>query len=181
MDWVAVVAVLLFAIKGIRDGTVRQVFALLGWIGGIGSLIVVSQWVGAHWVGARPAVVFGLLRWLVALMVGLAVSAIFQILGERLAQSTQKSVMSGFDRLGGMVIGFGMGVVFVAVVLVAMLMLPWPPNAARAAASARLTAPVLAASRAVLNDERTDLPATEGVRKLLREASRRAERFSRQS
>lgn len=181
MDWLAGLVVLLFAWRGIRDGTVRQIFSVLGWCGGIWSLIVVSQWVGAHWLGARPAVVFGALRWLVALLAALAVVALFHLCGEKLGQAVQKSKVVWLDRLGGLVLGTAMGVCFVTAAVVAMLIMPWPRDAARSAAAARVTTPVLFAARWVLLDNERWVPVGDGVRKVLTDASHRARILSRQS
>ena len=171
---------MLYAVRGFREGFIRQCFSLVGWICGYVSLMAVSQWVGAHWHGARPAVVFGVLRWIVALLAGLAVAAIFELLGERTADGIRKSPAAPLDRLFGIAMGALLGVAFVVAILVGMLRTPWPREAGRLAAEARLTAPLLAGARNILFVDRF-VPGLGGIRRALDEASRRALLSSRQS
>ena len=137
------------------------------------SLMAVSQWVGAHWQGARPAVVFGLLRWIVALLAGFAVAAIFELIGERAGEGVRKSPAGPLDRAFGIVMGVVLGAVFLVAVLVGMLLTPWPREAGRAAAEARVTPRLLAGARNILIVDRY-VPGLGGVRRALDEASRRA-------
>ena len=181
LDWVALLVVLLFALRGFREGIIRQAFGLLGWFCGFMSFMAVSQWVGAHWIGARPVVVFGVLRWLVALLAGFAVVAIFQILGERIGDAAQKSMAVWADRIGGFVFGIGIGLLVVIAVLSGMLLTPWPRSAARWAAEARVTSPLLATAQRLLAVDDRYVPGLKSVRRTLNEASRRARVPSRQS
>lgn len=180
MDWGALLVVLLFALRGFREGVIRQLFTLLGWTCGLVSLIAVSQWVGAHWQGARPSAVFGVLRWLVALLAGFAVVAIFQLIGERIGDAVQKSVVVWLDRLGGLVFGAGLGTAAVVAVLVGMLLTPWPREAARIAAGAHFTRPLLAVTRSLLSVDRF-FPGLSGLRRAVDDAARRSLLPSRQS
>jgi uncharacterized membrane protein required for colicin V production len=174
LDWAALLAVLLFALQGIREGALRQICSLLGWLGGYVSFIAVSQWVGAHWLGARPAVVFAVLRWLVALLAGTAVLAIFQLIGERAGVAAHKSVFGGLDRLGGFIVGIGYGALVVVVMLVVLLLTPWPREAARWATEAHVTQPLLAKTRSILAVDDRIIPGLKGVRHALDRASLRA-------
>ena len=181
MDWLAALAILIFAARGMREGIVRQVFDLLGWFGGFWSFIVISQWVGAHWQGARPAVVFGVLRWLVATLAGFAVLALFQLWGERIGESVRKSMVGWLDRVGGFVLGAAVGAAVVAAFLVAMLITPWPRQSARVAAAARNTGPLLTGARILLDVDDRFIPGLGGVRHVLGRAIHRARDLSRQS
>lgn len=182
MDWVALLALLAFALQGIREGAVRQASSLIGWCCGYVSFIAVSQWVGAHWSGARPAAVFAVLRWLVAMLAGFAVLAVFQILGERIADGIHKTALGGLDRIGGLVLGIAFGALVLVLVLVGMLLTPWPREAARWATEARLTQPLLAKSRYLLAvDEHDHIPGMKGVRHALDRASLKAHLAPRHS
>src|SRR6267378_851783 len=83
LDWALALLVLMFAVRGIFRGSVRQVFAFLGGIGAVWIAMIVSRWVEAHWQGARPAVVFVVLRWVVAGLAALAVASLVTWWGER--------------------------------------------------------------------------------------------------
>ena len=181
MDWLAALAILTLALRGLREGIIRQAFSLLGWFGGFWSFIVVSQWVGAHWQGARPAVVFGVLRWLVATLAGFAVLALFQLWGERIGEAVQKSLGAWLDRAGGFVLGAAVGAAVVAAILVAMLITPWPRGAAGVAAEAHITGPLLAGARYLLNVDDRFIPGLGGVRRVLGRSIHRARVLSRQS
>lgn len=182
MDWVALLALLAFALQGIREGAVKQAFALIGWGCGYVSFIAVSQWVGAHWSGARPAAVFAVLRWLVAMLAGFAVLAVFQIVGERLAEGVHRSALGAVDRLGGFLLGIAFGALVLVVMLVGMLLTPWPREAAGWATEARLTQPLLTKTRSILAvDEHDHIPGMKGVRHALDRASLKARLAPRHS
>lgn len=182
MDWVALLALLAFALQGIREGAVRQAFSLIGWCCGYVSFIAVSQWVGAHWSGARPAAVFAVLRWLVAMLAGFAVLAVFQILGERIADGIHKTALGGLDRIGGLVLGVASGALVLVVMLVGMLLTPWPREAAGWATEARCTKPLLTKTRYLLAvDEHDHIPGMKGVRHALDRASLKAHLAPRHS
>jgi len=173
--------VLLFAFRGLYQGILRQFFDLLGWVLGIGSCMLVSQWVGAHWTGARPAVVFAVLGWLVAVLAGLAIKALFQVWGERLADGANRSGGGLPDRLGGLAIGAVIGMALVSALLVGMLLTAWPPGVARTAAHSRLTGSLLAGVRNVLSVDDRWIPGAGALERAVNEAARRARELSRQS
>jgi uncharacterized membrane protein required for colicin V production len=172
--------VMVFALRGLRQGILRQIFDLLGWVIGIWSLVVVSQWVGAHWQGARPAVVFGALGWLVSLLAALAVKALFQVWGDRLGDGAEKTRGGLPDRIGGLALGLGIGLALVSALIVGMLLMSRPRGVARAAAEAHITGSLLAGGRTVLNVDDRLIPGAGALRRVLDEAARRA-RILRQS
>jgi hypothetical protein len=144
--------------------------------------MAVSQWVGAHWVGARPAAVFTVLRWLVAMLAGFAVLAILQLMGERIGEGVHKTALGLLDRLGGFVLGTAFGAFFLVAVLVGMLLTPWPREAARWAREAQVTQPLLAKTRSILTvDDHDHIPGLKGVRRALDRASLRARLAPRHS
>ena len=160
----------------------RQAFSLIGWCCGYVSFIAVSQWVGAHWLGARPAAVFAVLRWLVAMLAGFAVLAVFQIVGERIADGVHKTALGALDRIGGFLLGIAVGALVLVVMLVGMLLTPWPREAARWATEARLTQPLLTKTRYLLAvDDHDHIPGMKGVRHALDRASLKARLAPRHS
>jgi len=152
----------------------------VGWLCGYVSFMAVSQWVGAHWSGARPAAVFAVLRWLVAMLSGLAVLAIFQIVGERIGEGVHKTVLGPLDRFGGLLLGALYGAFVVVVALVVMLLTPWPREAARWATDARVTPLLLQQTQHILAFD-DHIPGLQGVRHALDRASSRARLASRHS
>ena len=92
---------MVFAIRGLIRGSVRQVFGLLGFAVGLWVAVQVSRWVGAQWLGARPAVVFWVLRWLVAALAGLVVASLFQWWGSLLGKAVQAGPAGWLDRVLG--------------------------------------------------------------------------------
>ncbi len=135
--------------------------------------MAVSQWVGAHWSGARPAVVFAVLRWLVALLAGCAVLAVFQIVGERIGEGLHKTLLGPLDRFGGLLVGALSGAFVVVIALVVLLLTPWPREAALWAKEARITPPLLSQTRNILAFD-DHIPGLKGVRHAVDRASLRA-------
>lgn len=137
------VLVLTFAVRGSLRGSVSQFFSLTGLLAGLWVAGWVSQWVGSHWDGARPAVAFWLLRWLVALLGGFAVVALFQWWGETASELVRKGSFATVDRILGFGVGAALGVVVVAFLLLGALRLRPAPGVDRALSSARLVPAVL--------------------------------------
>ncbi len=104
---------------------------------------VISQWIGGHWQGARPIVLFWALRWLVAALAGFALAAIFQWWGDRLGQAIRKGPLGWLDRGVGTVLGAGIGGVVCAFALLVALMIERPKGAGAAVARARVGVPTL--------------------------------------
>jgi uncharacterized membrane protein required for colicin V production len=132
-----------FAIRGVFRGSVWQVFTLLGMAAGIWTAVLVSQWVGAHWQGARPAVVFLVLRWVVAVLAALAVTTLVTWWGEMLAGAVKESPVGWLDRAMGFVVGATFGATVAALILLAAIRVPWPSQPHQWAAAARVSPPVL--------------------------------------
>ena len=175
---VVLACVVLFAIRGFLRGTIAQVFVVLGVLCGLWAAVWVSQWVGDQWRGARPAVVFLVLRWLVAALAGMAIAALLQWWGALLGGAIKEGALGFFDRTGGLVVGALLGAVTVALVLMAGLLLQHPARLAEAMARARLTVPVMeqAARLCALGEDR--LPGTHWLKLKFQEAERRARRSS---
>lgn len=135
--------VLTVAIGGFFRGTVRQIFSLLGVIAAALAVSWTSQWVGHQWQGARPAVFFLALRWLVALLAGLVLVALFDWMGARMAESLKNSSLAWLDRIGGFAVGAMLGVVWAATLLIVVLLVARPPEVLAAVRASRLGDPVL--------------------------------------
>jgi len=136
-------AVLVFGIRGLLRGTVAQVFAALGLITGLWAAGWVLHWVGGYWAGARPVVMFVALRWLVAVLAGLALASFFQWWGSQLRTAVQSGPLGWFDRLVGLAIGVCLGVAILAFVLMAALSVARPREIAGTIAHARVAAPLM--------------------------------------
>jgi uncharacterized membrane protein required for colicin V production len=121
------------------------VFGLLGVLGGLWAAGWVSQWVGAHWQHARPAVVFFALRWLVALLGGLAVASALEWCGGMLADAVKGTAVGWLDRFGGLLLGAALGLAVVMAALLLMFSVRWPREPGAWAAAARSSAALMRA------------------------------------
>jgi uncharacterized membrane protein required for colicin V production len=173
MDWVMIVLVLAFAVRGSVRGSVSQFFSLSGLLVGLWVAGWVSQWVGSHWDGARPAVVFWLLRWLVALLAGFAVVALFQWWGEAFSETVRKSSFAAVDRVLGFGVGALLGVVVTAFLMLGALRLRPHPGVERALSSARLAPYVLNGAVTVSNESSRWLPGDGWLGREFKLAERR--------
>lgn len=157
-------------------GTVAQVFGLLGVLFGLWVAAWVSQWVGSHWQGARPAVVFLALRWTVAVLAGFAVAALFGWWGELLSKAIQAGVLGWLDRLGGGVVGFALGVLIAALLILAAIRVPALASLGHDAARARTAAPLMnVGARACVFEEKV-FPGRGWLRQQFEAAEYRARR-----
>lgn len=181
LDWAAALVMFGFALRGWFQGLVRQIFDLLGWVGGIGSCLWVSQWVGAHWNGARPAVVFGALGWLIAVLVGLAIKALFDVAGHRLSKGPGDSGVGIPGRIGGLALGVGIGGALVSALVLGLLLTPWPESVARAAARSQVAGVVISGGRALDDVSERWVPGSGALRRAVDAAARRSVELSRKS
>jgi len=166
--------VVVFAIRGFLRGTITQVFVVLGVLSGLWAAMWVSQWVGEQWRGARPAVVFLVLRWLVAALAGMTIAALLQWWGERIGGAIREGTLGFIDRTGGLVVGALLGLVSVAFVIMAGLLLRNPSGVSETVARARLSAPVMEQAARVCALGENHLPGTHWLKLRFQEAERRA-------
>jgi uncharacterized membrane protein required for colicin V production len=160
-------------------GSVRQVFSFVGVVVGLWMVVLVSRWVGAHWQGARPAVVFWFMRWLVAAMAGLLVSSLFHWWGGLLGKAVQAGPVGWLDRVLGLPLGAMIGMAW-AILLVTVALLTPRFLGAQAAATRARTVPVLVGTgRRACDAVEARVPALHGLGRLLHEAERRARAESR--
>jgi hypothetical protein len=121
------------------------VFGLLGLLLGFFAAAWVLRWVGAHWEGARPAVVFWAMKWLVAALAGLVIAAMFQWWGERIASAIHEGPLGTLDRLGGAAVGVVLGVLLAAFFVLGAMVFPWDAGVRTTAARSRTALPLLGA------------------------------------
>jgi hypothetical protein len=169
-----VVLVLMFAIGGFLRGTIAQVFVVLGLIVGSWAALFVSRWVGEHWVGAHPDLVFLALRWLVAALAGLAVAALFQWWGDGLGRAVREGPLGWLDRGGGIVVGATLGAIVGSMILLAALTIRYPSAPGRAAARARVSAPAMEVAAGVCSIGEAYLPGSGWLKQRFLAAKRRA-------
>jgi hypothetical protein len=136
--------------------------------------VVVSRWVGAQWTGARPAVVFGTLRWLVAALAGISVASLCYWWGILLRKAVQAGPAGWLDRVLGFPLGAMIGMSW-AIVLVALALLAPRSFGMQAAAARARTAHTLVGTGARACDWiEARVPVLHGLGRLLHEAERRA-------
>ncbi len=168
-------------VRGVIRGSVRQVFGLLGVLIGLWVAVWVSRWVGAQWPGARPALVYWLLRWLVAAVAGLAVASIFHWWGSLLGKAAQAGPAGWLDRVLGVALGALIGMMWVVALVTLALFAP-RLTGARTAVTRAVTAHALVSTGARACDAiEPRVPMLHGLGRLLHEAERRARAQSRGS
>ncbi len=150
--------VLAWAIRGFRSGTISQVFSLAGLLVGLFVVLYVEQWVGAHWKGARPAVVFWGLRWLIALLAGGAAAALLQWWGESLGRSIREGPMGWLDGLGGALVGSTLGLLFSLACIVVALRVNPGREVAASVAHARSSLPLVRVASRIVSAEEPWIP-----------------------
>jgi uncharacterized membrane protein required for colicin V production len=133
-----------FAIRGFFRGSVVQVFAVIGLVAGVVAAGWIARWVGHHWVGARPAAVFWVVRWLVAGLGGVAVASLAGWIGGRLHAALRPGPAAWMDRALGVPIGAATGLATMATLLLVALLMPYPRAIGRSVARARVASALMA-------------------------------------
>jgi hypothetical protein len=177
VDWAAFVFVLLFAIGGFVRGAVAQVFVVLGVLTGSWAAVFVYGWVGDHWHGARPAVVFLVMQWLVAALAGLALASLLQWWGEQISKAVRAGPLAWLDQGGGFLVGTGVGAVIGALILLGALTLRYPAEPAEAVAHARVGSRAMGVGAEVCSLGGTYLPGGGWLKQRFLAAKRRADRI----
>ena len=173
--------VVVFVIRGLIRGSIRQVFGLLGLVCGLWLAVQVLRWVGAQWLGARPAVVYWVLRWLVAALAGLAVASLFHWWGSLLGKAVQAGPAGWLDRVFGMPLGALIGMMW-AIALVMLALFEPRLAGVRTTVTQAHTAHALVSTGACACDAiEPRVPVLHGLGRLLHEAERRARAHSRGS
>ena len=165
--------VVVFAIRGLFRGSVGQFFGLAGFAAGLGLAILVSRWVGARWLSARPALLYWALRWFVAAVVALVVSFAFHAWGESLRKAVHAGPAAALDRALGAVIGGAIGFAWSVALLTLMLLSPHRLGLQTAAVHARTPRAIVHVGVAVCDAFERRAPALRGLGRVLHEAERR--------
>ena len=171
----------LFAVRGLLRGTVGQFFSLLGLLVGLWGAGWVADWLMIRWLYARPAFVFGVLRWVVAGFAGLAIATVFQWCGDLLGKAVKASPAGFFDRVGGMALGAGLGVLVASLTMLGALLTTWPTAIGDAAARSRFSVPLMTAGAQLCGIEQQYFPGSDWLEKKFLAARKRAQSQSPQS
>jgi len=174
VDWLLLIVVLVHVIRGAFEGAVRQCFGILGAVAGLWIALWISQWVGRHWLDARPAVIFGMLRWIVAALGGLAVATVFQFWGDVLGEAVKKGGVSPLDRAVGLVFGALIGGVVITLIVLLALLTRWPSAVGTTAAEATLAVPLMSTGARVASAQESIFPGSTWLKSKFLDAERRA-------
>lgn len=158
LDWLLLLQLGVLTVRGLLRGTIAQVFAFLGLGFGTWAVLLTGAWIGQHWAGARPVAVFVLLRWLVAVIAGLAIAAVFQWWGDSIAKAAHEGPFGWLDRLVGGVIGAVMGLGVAALVVMVLLQGPVLAATGRIGARAAYARPLVRGGVAVTALARSRVP-----------------------
>jgi uncharacterized membrane protein required for colicin V production len=165
--------IVVFAIRGLFRGSVGQLFGLAGFVAGFGLAILVSRWVGARWMSARPAALYWALRWFIAGVVALLVSFAFHTWGESLRRTVHAGPAAALDRALGVVIGGAIGLAWSVALLTFMLLSPHRLGFQTAAVHARTPRVIVHVGVAVCDAFERRTAALQGLGRVLHEAERR--------
>jgi len=152
---------------------VAQVIGLLGWVAGLWLSLWIAHGLSVHWHAANPALVYRLLRWIVAGLAGLIVVSAFQWGGESLGRVTRSGPVGWLDRGGGLVVGALLGLITVALVVMSSLVGPVPRGITRSVADAHVTEPLMATSSQACDRSAGWMPGGDWLAHEFRKAHRR--------
>jgi hypothetical protein len=168
-----------FALRGLLSGFAMQTFAALGIFAGLWAAGWLSQWLGVHWQGAQPAVVFWVLRGLLLATSVLAVTAAFCWLGDRVGKAIDSTPLAWVNRPAGFFVGAGMGTLVASLLLLVTLLVPWSGGIARTAAQSRTARPMITGAAAFCSITARYVPGSAWLKGRFRAAERRVERSAR--
>lgn len=137
------ILVVVLAILGWFRGLIAQLASVAAIVGGVWVGAVVKQWVGGHWNGAHPTVIFWALTWVVTVLASLTVISLLNVLGDKLGQAIQSGPLGWLDRGLGIVAGAALGVVFASFMVLAAARLPMGATVERSLHTARAPRPLL--------------------------------------
>lgn len=160
-------------VRGLLRGTIAQVFAFLGMGLGVWATVLAGAWIGQHWQGAKPVVVFMTVRWLVAVLLGLAVAALFEWLGETAAKAAHEGPFGWLDRLVGGTLGAATGAVLGALLVLAMLQAPLLAVSGDVALRSAYSRPLVASGLVVTKALGPQVPGSAWLHRQFVSASRR--------
>jgi hypothetical protein len=173
--------VVLFAVRGLLRGTVGQFFSLFGLLAGLWGAGWVANSLVVRWQDARPAFVFAGLRWAIAGLSGLAIATLFQWWGDLLGKAVKASPAGPFDRLGGAMLGAGLGVLVASLTMLGALLTTWPAAVGDVAARSRFSVPLMTTGARLCGIEHRYFPGSDWLQEKFLVARRRARSQSPQS
>jgi len=178
VDWVVLVLVLLSAVNGFVRGLLTQLVGAVGLLVGIWAAAVFSQWVGVRWADAQPAVVFWAIKWVLVVLVALAIYSVFHVTGEASAQVVRRTPLGWLDRGSGLLAGAVLCLAMASFGVLLAMSVPAPRAFTTSVASARSARPLLAAG-AKMCSYAPWIPGAHGLRARFLTAERRTTRPSR--
>jgi hypothetical protein len=152
----------------------------MGLLAGLWAVLWVGRWLGVHWQGVQPALAYTVLRWIVAGLAGLAVSALLQLWGNHLGRAVRATPVGWVDRGGGVAIGAAIGLLTVALAVMGTLLMPGPRGLTGQVARSHAVVPLMAGAARVCSLSVRILPAGPWLEARFQQAHRRAEQ-ARQS
>jgi len=152
---------------------VAQVIGLLGWVAGLWLTFWVAHALSVHWHAANPAVMYRVLRWIVAVLAGLTVVSLLQWVAESLGRATRSGPLGMIDRGAGFLTGVVLGTITAALVLMASLVGPVPRGISQSAADAFVTEPLMATGFQAGERSSTWMPGGAWLTREFRKAHRR--------
>jgi hypothetical protein len=162
------------------SGLTSQIFGTLALIAGLWTAGWFSQWVESHWLGAQPAAAFWVLRWLLAALAALAVAALIRAVGEHVKGTLGSTPLGWADRPFGFVLGGFVGVMIAAVMLLAVLAMPWTRGpVAEAAARSRTARPVMSGAVSTCSLAARWVPGSRWLSGRFQAATQRVEQHAR--
>lgn len=163
----------MFCIHGFLRGTVAQVFAALGLFAGLWSGLWASHWLDDYWRGAQPILAFAVVRWVVAVLIGLGAAALFQWWGELLGRAVRSGPAGWLDRGTGAGVGALAGAATSALVVMLSILVLQPRSLSDHVACARVAEPMMATAAETCSLLGRYLPAGGWLTKRFQQAHRR--------
>jgi hypothetical protein len=121
--------------------------------------------------------VYLVLRWMVGVLVGLALATAFRWWGSSMAKAVRDGPLSWLDRSGGMLIGAAVGTTVCTFGLLGALQFDQPNGPGMVVAQARVGAPTMGAAAAVCALGEAFLPGCGWLKERFLEAEQRAVRM----
>jgi hypothetical protein len=143
--------------------------------------VLVSRWVGARWAGARPAVVFWGLRWLLAGIAALLVASLFHWWGCSLRKAIHAGPGGAVDRILGLPLGAMIGMGWAIAVLVVALLSPRSFGLGAELSRARTPHALVSLGAQACDVAERRVPILHRLGRWLHEAERRARVHSQSS
>jgi uncharacterized membrane protein required for colicin V production len=162
-----------FAVRGLVRGSVRQVFGILGFVVGLWAAVMVSRWVGAQWLGARPAAVLWVSRLLVAGIAGLVVAGLFHWCGSLLGMAVQAGPAGWLDRVLGMALGAAIGMAWALALVLLLFFVPERVGTRRWVTEARTAHALVGMGTHACGWIEPRAPMLHGLGRTLRDVQRR--------